>query len=169
MLFEKWLVPDRVFPDFRAVTPELLCAGGIRFVFSDIDNTVATYDDPTPPPDVVRWIEELTAAGIRVVFVSNNDRARVEGFVEPIKARGYWKAGKPLVRVLRQAMRDAGAGAGESLLFGDQLLTDCAAGKRLGMPVWIVPPIKDKTTLFWRVKRAIEKPYMRIYEKKKRT
>ena len=84
MLFEKWLVPDRVFPDFRAVTPELLCAGGIRFVFSDIDNTVATYDDPTPPPDVVRWMEELGEAGIRVVFVSNNDRARVEGFVEPI-------------------------------------------------------------------------------------
>ncbi|MBR4896009.1 MAG: hypothetical protein IKZ41_06250 [Clostridia bacterium] len=54
--------------------------------------------------------------------------------------------------------------AEDSLLLGDKLLTDCAAGRRAGMRVIIVPPIKDKTTLFFRAKRWIERPYVRKYQ-----
>ena len=64
-------------------------------------------------------------------------------------------------------MREAGAKAEESLLLGDQLLTDGAAGKRCGMTVFIVPPIKDKTTLFWRIKRRIERPYMEKFARER--
>ena len=46
------------------------------------------------------------------------------------------------------------------MLLGDQLLTDCAAAKRFGIKALIVPPIKDKTNLFFRTKRLIEKPYV---------
>ena len=45
------------------------------------------------------------------------------------------------------------------------LLTDCIAGKRVGMLVFIVPPIKDKTNVFWKTKRAIERPYLKKYRK----
>ena len=165
MIFERWLMPDEMLPTFREVTPEKLAALGIRFIFSDIDNTLATYDDPEPPPDVVRWCRSLAEAGISVVFVSNNNAARVEGFRRPLGLPGYAKAGKPKLGVLRRAMEDAGAGAEESLLLGDQLLTDCAAGKRAGMRVIIVPPIKDKTTLFFRAKRRIEAPYVRKFRR----
>ena len=56
MIFARWLLPDEVFPDFTRVTPEMLRDRGIRFIFSDIDNTLATYDDPEPPADVTAWI-----------------------------------------------------------------------------------------------------------------
>ena len=49
------------------------------------------------------------------------------------------------------------------MLLGDQLLTDAAAGKRAGLYTVIVPPIKDRTSLFWRVKRRIERPYIRKF------
>ena len=81
----------------------------------------------------------------------------------PLGCRFYAKAGKPGTGALRRAMEDAGAEPGNSLCLGDQLLTDCAAGRRLGMTVFIVPPIRDKTTLFWRIKRGIEKPYMKKF------
>ncbi len=168
MIFEKWLLPDEVLPDFRHVTPEVLRERGIRFIFSDIDNTLATYDDPTPPPDTVRWFRDMEAAGIAVIFVSNNDRERAEIFAEPLGCPWYGKAKKPLIRTLRRAMREAGAEAGESLLLGDQLLTDGAAGRRCGMTVFIVPPIKDKTTLFWRIKRRIERPYMEKFARERK-
>ena len=167
MILEKWLLPDEVFPDFRHVTPELLRSRGIRFIFSDIDNTLATYDDPTPPPDTVRWFRDMEEAGIRVAFVSNNDRERARIFARPLGCPWYGKAKKPLIRTLKQAMKETGAKAGESLLLGDQLLTDGAAGKRCGMTVFIVPPIRDKTTLFWRVKRRIEKPYMAEFARRR--
>ena len=167
MILEKWLLPDEVFPDFCHVTPELLRERGIWFIFSDIDNTLATYDDPTPPPDTVRWFRDMEEAGIRVVFVSNNDRERARIFARPLGCPYYGKARKPLRGTLKRAMREAGAEAGESLLLGDQLLTDGAAGKRCGMTVFIVPPIRDKTTLFWRVKRRIEKPYMAEFARRR--
>ena len=167
MILARWLLPDEVFPDFRKVTPELLRDRGIRFIFSDIDNTLATYDDPVPPPDVLAWCRAMEEAGIRVAFVSNNDRERVEGFNADLGCPAYWKAAKPLLRTLRRAMRETGASPGESLLLGDQLLTDAAAGKRAGMTVFVVPPIKDRTTLFWRIKRRIERPYMREFARRK--
>ena len=167
MILEHWLLPDEVFPDFRQVTPELLKERGIRYIFSDIDNTLATYDDPVPPPDVLAWCGAMEEQGIRVVFVSNNDRERVVRFNEALGYPAYWKAKKPLVRTLKRAMKDVGAVPGESLLLGDQLLTDAAAGRRTGMTVFVVPPICDKTTLFWRVKRRIERPYMKEFARRR--
>ena len=48
---------------------------------------------------------------------------------------------------------------------GDELLTDVAAARRLGAKAIIVPPIKDKKTLFFRFKRALEKPIIKKYLK----
>ena len=49
---------------------------------------------------------------------------------------------------------------------GDQLLTDTLAVHRLDMISIIVPPIKDKTTLFFKFKRWLEKPFIKKYRKK---
>ena len=48
---------------------------------------------------------------------------------------------------------------------GDQLLTACLAAHRLGMVSIIVPPIKDRTSAFFRFKRWIEVPYVKKYRK----
>ena len=115
MILERWLLPDRMVPTFRDVTPDALRDAGIRFIFSDIDNTLATYDDPEPPENVTRWIRAMEEAGIRVIFVSNNDRGRVERFAAPLGCPAYAKARKPLVGTLRRAMTDAGAGSSSAI------------------------------------------------------
>lgn len=168
MIFEKLLIPDEMMDDFAKLTPTHLERLGIKYIFSDIDNTLATYDDETPPPAVVSWIEEMEKCGVKVAFVSNNNEARVAGFNRDLGLVAYSKAHKPLTGKLRQAMRSLGATEKESLLLGDQLLTDCAAGKLAGMHVVIVPPIKDKKTPFFRFKRMLEKPYIRKFTKKQK-
>ena len=168
MIFEKWLIPDKIFSSFTDVTPEMLRELGIRYIFSDIDNTLATYDDSVPPPETEKWLGKVRDKGISVIIVSNNDRGRVEKFANAAGLPCYWKAAKPATKVLRQAMSDAGAKPENSLLFGDQLLTDAAAGRRLGMRVFIVPPIRDKRSVFFRFKRRIEKPYLKKYHKTKK-
>lgn len=167
MVFEKLLMPDEMYDSFEKVTPEYLTSRGIKYIFSDIDNTLATYDDPTPPDNVLAWLSEMEKNGIKVAFVSNNKEERVAKFNEKLGFVAYSKARKPLTRKLKMAMRDLGAARENSLLLGDQLLTDAAAGKRAGMYVIIVPPIKDVLTPFFRVKRRIEMPYIRKYEKNK--
>ena len=165
MILEKTLLPDEMYPTFRDVTPEHLLSLGIKYIFSDIDNTLATYDDPTPPEDVAEWCRGMNDAGIQIAFVSNNNEERVSLFNRDFGYVAYSKAGKPLTGKLKRAMADLGATRESSVLLGDQLLTDAAAGNRAGMYVIIVPPIKDKTSAFFRFKRWIEKPYVKKFQK----
>ncbi|MBS5725618.1 MAG: YqeG family HAD IIIA-type phosphatase [Clostridiales bacterium] len=165
MIFEKWLMPDRMFGHYYEITPDLVRSTGRSVLLCDIDNTLATYDDSRPPEAVKDWIEEMHREGISVAFVSNNTKERVELFNESLGCVAFAKAGKPKTKYLQAACAQLGVGREQAILLGDQLLTDCAAGKLFGIPAWIVPPIRDKKSLFFRFKRLLEKPYVRKYWK----
>ncbi|MBE6542490.1 MAG: YqeG family HAD IIIA-type phosphatase [Ruminococcaceae bacterium] len=164
MILEKTLMPDEMYDTFEDVTPEHLISLGRKFIFCDIDNTLATYDDPTPPESVVNWCRRMNEAGITVSFVSNNNKDRVDLFNKDLGYIAYSKAHKPMTKKLKCAMRDAGAAVENSALLGDQLLTDAAAANSAGLYCIIVPPIKDKTNAFFRFKRWIEKPYVKKFK-----
>ena len=161
MIFEKYLLPDRLFGSFREVTPEVLGAMGVRALMCDIDNTLVTYDDPEPTPEVAAWFASLAGAGIGVAFISNNDAARVDRFNRDLGYPSYAKAGKPSPVPYETAANALGVSREECAVLGDQLLTDAWAAHRFGVPALIVPPIKDKTSAFFRFKRWLEKPYMK--------
>ena len=165
MILEKTLMPREMVPTFESVTSAHLKELGITHIFCDIDNTLATYDDPTPPENVVKWCRAMNEGGITVSFVSNNNDARVALFNRDFGYTAYAKAKKPLTGKLRRAMADEGAVPEKSALLGDQLLTDAAAGNRAGLYVIIVPPIKDKKNLFFRFKRWLEVPYVKKFRK----
>ena len=159
------LTPDYVFPTFDAITPEFLSERGIRALLIDIDNTLAPYEQDDPDERILAWFDALRAAGIRAALISNNHAPRVERFNAPLGLPAYPDSGKPGGRIIREAMAEMGVGPEETAGLGDQLLTDTWAVHRLGMPSLIVPPIKDKTTLFFRFKRLLERPFMRRYRK----
>lgn len=163
MIFEKYLIPDLVLPSFDALTGEMLEKKGITALVCDVDNTLATYEQPDPPPAVVAWIKELKSYGVSIAFVSNNGPARLERFNKSLGCHAYSDARKPSPEYILRAISDIGSTPDKAALLGDQLLTDACAAKRAGIPAIIVPPIKDKTTLFFRVKRLIERPYMKKY------
>ncbi len=165
MLFEKYLVPDLVLNSFREVTPELLASRGIRFILSDIDNTLVTYGDAVPTPDVLAFFAMLEEHGVKIGFLSNNHAERVELFNRELGYIAVADAGKPGIRKAKEAMEKMGAVPENTMFLGDQLLTDAACAKQLGLFTVIVPPIKDRTDLFNKSKRLIEIPYMRRYRK----
>ncbi len=165
MIFEKYLIPDLVLDSFRDINPALLQERGIRFILSDIDNTLVTYDDPEPTPDVQAFLAMLAECGIRIGFLSNNHAERVDLFNRSLGYVAVADAGKPGIRKAAEAMRAMGALPENTMFLGDQLLTDAACAKQLGLYTVIVPPIRDRTDLFNRTKRKIEVPYMRKYAK----
>lgn len=165
MLFEKYLIPDMMPEHFYDVTPEIVKGYGAKALICDIDNTLVTYDDPEPTEKVLEWIKNMNENGITVSFVSNNDWDRVKLFNKNLGFVAYAKSGKPGIKNLKAAVADLGIGKSEAVLLGDQLLTDCAAAKRFGIKAIIVPPIKDKTTLFFKTKRLIEVPYVKKFRK----
>jgi HAD superfamily phosphatase (TIGR01668 family) len=165
MLLERFLIPDFIFDRYDDVTPEFLASIGVRALLIDIDNTLAPYEQPDPDERNFAWVAAMRAAGIGLTFVSNNHRQRVERFAAPLGVRAFWDAAKPFRKTLDIAMAEMGSTVEDTAMLGDQLLTDAYAGKHIGLRTLIVPPIRDKRSLFVRAKRRIERPYIRKYWK----
>ncbi len=160
------LTPDYLFDTFDQITPSFLQGLGINALLIDIDNTLAPYEQSEPDERIRGWFEELKKSGIRAALISNNHAPRVEEFNRTLGLPAYPDSGKPGSRSLLAAMKEMDSTPESTAGLGDQLLTDTLAVHRLDMISLIVPPIKDKTTLFFRVKRLLEKPFLRRYRKK---
>ena len=163
------LSPDYMFHTYDEITPQFLKKIGVNAVLSDIDNTLAPYEMPEPDEKIIAWAKSLAENGIKLALISNNSPERVEKFNQRLVLPAYPDSHKPGVRILKKALAELGVDIGSRMVavVGDQLLTDVAAARRLGAKAIIVPPIKDKKTLFFRFKRALEKPIIRKYLKER--
>ncbi len=161
-----FFTPDYMFGSYREITPAFLQSIGIRALLIDIDNTLAPYEQADPDESIVAWFNSLHACGIKAALVSNNHPPRVERFNKDLGLLAYADSKKPSRKTPMNAMQALGVSRAETAVLGDQLLTDCFAGKHLGLTAIILPPIKDKTNLFFRFKRLLERPFIRKYAKK---
>ena len=166
-MFNKYLIPDKMFHNIYEITPDFLLSKGIKALVCDIDNTLVTYDDPEPTPSVLEWFKKMNDAGISIAFISNNSSPeRVDTFNKNLGYVSHSKSGKPSPKFVLWAIEQMKADKSSCAMLGDQLLTDICAGKRAGIYTICVRPIKDKRTPFFRAKRLIEVPYVRKYHKK---
>ena len=157
--------PTYMFGHYYEITPAFLTSIGVRALLIDIDNTLAPYEQAQPDDRIRAWFRDLRENGIKAALVSNNHRERVEEFNRTLGLLAFWDSGKPKKKTLLLAMKQLGVTKEETAMLGDQLLTDSYAGRHIGLPTLIVPPIKDKANLFFRFKRWCERPFIRKYAK----
>ena len=165
-MFDK-LKPDFTFGSYAEVTPEFLAEQGIKALLIDIDNTLAPYEQAEPDEKLFAWFSSLEKSGIKAALISNNKAERVGLFNKDLRLPAYPNAHKPCKKTLLVALGELGTDTESTAVMGDQLFTDAYGGKHVGMRAIIVPPIKDKKTLFFRFKRALEKPIMKSYYREK--
>ena len=162
------LVPEYRFNSFRDVTAEFLLSIGVRAILLDVDNTLAPYEQAVPDAEILAWLSSLSENGISYAFVSNNSSdERIRIFNDGIGAVAFAKSGKPFAKkTIDKVLSALGAERKSAAFMGDQIFTDVCAGKFNGMRAILVPPIKDKTSLFFKTKRLLEKPVLKHYFKK---
>lgn len=159
------LQPDACFARFTDITPAFLAKRKIKALLIDIDNTLAPYEEPDPRPETTAWFAALADAGIAAALISNNDADRVNRFNATLGLPAFPDAHKPLPKTARAALAALGADPAHAASLGDQIFTDVACARLCGMQAILVPPIRDKKTLFWRIKRAMEKPILAKWRK----
>lgn len=162
------LTPDYLFDTFEQVTPAFLSAHGIDALLIDIDNTLAPYEQAEPDQRIVTWFADLKQNGIQAALISNNHAPRVERFNRTLGLPAYPDSKKPKTIYLSEAMKVMNTTPANTAGLGDQLFTDTLAAHKLDMISLIVPPIKDKTTPFFRFKRWLERPFLRRYHKQRK-
>ena len=161
------LQPNIVCDKIYDIDPAVLQQMGIKALALDIDNTLTLHDSQEVPPKVALFLEEMKSRGMGLFLVSNNSFERVQPYAAGLGLEFVCRAAKPLTFGLSRACRRFGLDKKEIMLVGDQLFTDAYGGKHIGMRAIIVPPIKDKKTLFFRFKRMLERPIMKSYYREK--
>ena len=151
--------------DIGADPAEFFKEKGIDRVVFDLDNTIAPYDKPSPDERAISYIRSLQAAGIEVMLVSNNEKERVEIFNKDLGLFAVHKAGKPGIKGIEACLAQS-ENKGKAAFVGDQIFTDCLAARRMKLPCFLVEPIQPKETLFFKLKRIGEKPFIRRYRRK---
>ncbi len=159
-------IPDLICETVYDIPLSFFCEHGIKLLMLDIDNTLVTYDDAHPTEKNVEWFSTLEKHGIKVVFVSNNHKERVEEYAKKAGKDFFADAKKPSRKFYKEAMRLYSLQPSECAGIGDQIFTDILAAHRAGCIGVLVSPIKDLTSLFVKLKRIGEKPFILAYKRR---
>ena len=153
------LVPKRLEESAYGIDYEKEYESGIRGLVFDIDNTLVPHGAPADEK-AVRLFQRLHALGFRTLLLSNNGEARVKPFAEACESAYLFKAGKPSRKAAEAALKLLGTKKEETLVIGDQLLTDLLTASRAGIPHAIVRPIDRKEPFQIVLKRILERPFL---------
>lgn len=76
-----WLHPRYTIDTIYHLKPDQLAKQGIKAVFSDLDNTLLAWNEAETAQEMKQLKQDLQAAGIRLVVISNNSDERVAKFL----------------------------------------------------------------------------------------
>lgn len=118
-----------------------LYSQGIRCILFDRDNTVVPRDSKVAPPEIMAWFDRARDLGMYICMVSNNiHSAAVEASATKLKSDVIHHAMKPFPCSIKAALRRGGVEAQQSVMIGDQVMTDVIAGNLAGVRTILVRP-----------------------------
>lgn len=159
-------LPNQYVKSIFQITPESLKEKGIKGIITDLDNTLVEWDRPNATPKLIHWFEEMKKENIKITIVSNNNRERVQAFSDPLNIPFIFQARKPMGRAFMKAVGDMGLKKEETVVIGDQLLTDVLGGNRSGFHTILVVPVASTDGIWTRFNRLIERRILNWFRKK---
>ncbi len=160
-------VPDIMITSVTDITADFLRSYGIKGLVLDVDNTLTTHGNPTPAPGVLEWLDGMKQAGFQLTIVSNNTHQRVEPFANMLGLSFISMGCKPLTFGMTKACKRFGCRPKEIAVVGDQIFTDILGGNLKGMLTILVTPLAPEHGRFFQLKRRLEGPFIRKYQKRK--
>ncbi|MEK4512199.1 YqeG family HAD IIIA-type phosphatase [Paenibacillus sp. FSL K6-2524] len=139
-MFERFMPKLRVDSVFDIDLDDLY-AKGYRGIITDLDNTLVGAKAPLATPELLEWLQKVKESGFKLVIVSNNNMDRVSIFSNPLNIEFVHSARKPSSSPFRRAMGLMGLSSDETIVVGDQMMTDVYGGNRLGLFTVLVLPI----------------------------
>lgn len=160
--------PDERFHRITDIPVEKLLERGFEGIILDVDNTLTTHDNPVPAEGVINWLQTAAAAGIKLMILSNNSPERVRPFAELLGLEFVSNGKKPLPQGYRHTLAKMGIKGEKALAVGDQIFTDVLGAGLAGIYCIFVDPIEPEKTAFFKLKRALEKPILALFERSRR-
>lgn len=153
--------PERLFSRITRVDIERdLLRAGRTHVLLDVDNTILSRETGEVPRDVATWLARARTAGVGFCLVSNNWRQSVFDLAARLELPLVARSVKPLPPAFLAGMRKIGATRRDTVVIGDQLITDCMGGHFLAMPVYMVLPLAEADLKHTLMLRHVERLFI---------
>ena len=140
---------------------------GFRGIIFDIDNTIVPHG-AAATDEAVALFEKIRLTGFDTCAISNNQEPRVKPFADAVGTKYVYDAHKPSTKNYIKAMELMNVSKNETMFIGDQLFTDVWGANRTGIYSILVKPIHPKEEIQIVLKRYLERPILRHWQKKVR-
>lgn len=165
-IIQKYLLPSKYAKSIFEITPEELSGRGVKAIITDLDNTLVGWDVKLATPEVVQWFNSMRDHNIKVTIVSNNNQARVATFATPLEVDYIFNARKPMGMAFKKACSAMNVKPEETVVIGDQMMTDVLAANSNGFYSILVVPVKSNDEWKTRVNRMMERKFLAYFKKK---
>lgn len=138
----------------------------VKILLLDLDNTLDSYKLFHPTERAVELIKKIQEAGILPVIVSNNRGKRVRTYANDLKLMYINSAAKPFGFKIRKFLKEHNWNKEEVMLVGDQMMTDVAAAKRVGIRVILTEKIVKEDQWTTHINRIFGRRIRKYHMKK---
>ena len=153
------------------ITSTTLADMGVKALILDLDNTLTTHNNPRPDPSVLKWLDKMRRANIKMTILSNNSRERVLPFAKALRLNFIAAGLKPLPSGYARAVAALGMPKSKVAVVGDQIFTDVFGARLYGAKSILVEPFEYESHPFFKFKRKLEvvilQKYRRLHKKPK--
>lgn len=164
-MLERFL-PNETVDTVFDIHLENLKEKGIKGIITDLDNTLIAWDKPYATPELETWFKKVKEMDLKLIIASNNNEQRVGEFANPLNIPFIHLARKPLKKGYMRALKDLNLSAHETVMIGDQLMTDILGGNSVGLYTILVVPIVKTDGLWTRFNRMMERRILKKLKKK---
>lgn len=138
-----------------------LIACGYTNVLLDVDNTILTRDTSIVPDDVILWLNNAMQKGIKFCLVSNDWHSNVVNLSKKLNLNIVRRSLKPLPPAFIRAMSILKSNKNNTIMIGDQLMTDVIGAHLVGLKCILVKPLVEKDLKHTLILRKIENIILR--------
>lgn len=165
-LIKKYFMPNDYVQSVFQIDIEKLANSGFKGIITDLDNTLVGWDVKTPTKEIQEWFKKANDLGLTITIVSNNNEKRVSGFSKDLDVDFIFKARKPMGRAFKKAIQHMNIKPEETVVIGDQMLTDVLGGNNNGLYTIMVVPVKKTDGFLTRLNRIIERRLLNYFKRK---
>lgn len=160
------IIPNSYVKDVYSINYNELQKKGYSNIIFDIDNTILPVNIIDVPEDLVKLFKQLDKDKIKVCIVSNNKLERVLPVATKLDVLYLYEANKPKKEAFDRALKILGSNVEDTVMVGDQMLTDIKGANEYGLYSILVDPVDNKYDIKTGTSRILQNMMIKKLEKK---
>lgn len=164
--FINLIIPKCYVKDIYSIDYKGLYEKGYRNIVFDIDNTILPVNDISVTQELVNLFKELSENKFKLCIVSNNKLERVLPVATELDVLYLHEAKKPNREAFDKALSILGSNIEDTVMVGDQMLTDIKGANEYGLYSILVEPVANKYDIKTGTSRVLQNVMINKLEKK---